>query len=465
MTAGTRALYAPSRSGALILSCGLALVLPLLLGFYWFVYALDVDLAIRILRPAVLGAALLLALIWTGPALTEAELSLGRILAVMCAVLLIPSLAATSVSRALEDWIKLAVLCMVALLVCRALRDPSTARAFGHSLIMASILGAVLTVYVYIRLMGFRLPTYESARVFKSVALMHANVPLNAVAFSCVFSYICGMCLVPANLALWWLGAAVFAVSSVLTGSRAPIGILAASILALVIANGVVSRNSFKRFLAWVAIFSITAAAIWGTQNITFKAMSTATEGRWDFWSVAWQKFTERPLVGYGFDSWRDDLVSRLPGEYRLTSYDAINLAGGYHNEYLTLLAEQGLVGLFPVMALFLFLLRSSWKLAFRRTATWKNGQWALFGCLFLLLRAGVEAPGLFGYGQEPADYLAFIFLAIVVSRFSAEEDFWKWAESQNRQTYSAALAAAFARTGTSYGNDLRHSSAQRSLA
>lgn len=457
--------FAPRKSGAIILSCGLALLVPLFLGFYWFIYAVDVDLAIRLLRPAVLAASLLLALIWTGPALTEAELSLGRILAVMCTVLLVPSLAATSPFRALEDWVKMAFLCVVSLLLCRALRDASTARAFGHALILASVLGVVLTVYVYIRLMGFRLPTYESARILKSVALIRANMPLNAVAYSCVFSYVCGMCLVRGNLGLWWLGAVVFAVSSVLTGSRAPIGILAASIVALAIANGVVSKNSFKRFLAWVAIFSIMAAVIWGTQNITFKQMSTATEGRWDFWSVAWQKFTERPLVGYGFDSWRDDLVSRLPGEYRLTSYDAINLAGGYHNEYLTLLAEQGLVGLFPVIALFLFLLRSSWKLAFRRTATWKNGQWALFGCLFLLLRATVEAPGLFGYGQEPADYLAFIFLAIVVSRFSAEEDFWKWAELRNRQAYSAAPATAFASTGTSYGNDLRHSSAQRSLA
>jgi O-antigen ligase len=134
--------------------------------------------------------------------------------------------------------------------------------------------------------------------------------------------------------------------------------------------------------------------------------------------------------MGYGFDSWRDDLVSRLPGEYRLTSYDAINLAGGYHNEYLTLLAEQGLVGLFPVMAVFIFLLRCSWKLAFRPSATWRNGQWALFGCIFLLLRASVEAPGLFGYSQEPADYLAFIFLAIVASRFSVEEDYVKSAQA-----------------------------------
>lgn len=428
-----------------MLSCGLAMIVPLLLGLYWFAYAVNTDLAIRLLRPVVLGAAFLLALIWTAPALTQAELSLAKIIGAMCVILLIPSLAATSPTRALEDWIKMAILCVVALLFSRGLRDDATARAFGRALIISSILGAFLTIYIYISLVGFTLPTYQSARVLKSVALMRAHVPLNAVAFSCVFAYVCGMCLVPASRVLWWLGLVVFTVSSVLTGSRAPVAIMVGAAFALLIANGLVSRRPFKSFLAWLTIFGIIALIVWGTQNITFGQMSKVTEGRWDFWSVAWQKFTERPVVGYGFDSWRDDLVSRLPGEYRLTAYDAINLAGGYHNEYLTLLAEQGLVGLIPVLALFGFLLRSSWKLAFQRTMTWKNGQWALFGCLFLLLRAGVEAPGLWGYGQEPADYLAFIFLAIVISRLSAEEDFWKWAHAENRRAYVSEQAAAVA--------------------
>lgn len=436
--------YTPARSGAQILSCGLGLIVPLLLGVYWFIYAADVDLAIRILRPAVLGAALLVALVWTKPVLTQAELKLGRIMAAMCVILLVPTLAATNPTRALADWLKMVILCFVAVLLCRALRDEATARAFGNALIIASILGVALTVYVYIKLLGFVIPTYESTRILKSTALLHSNVPLNAVAFSCVFAYICGMCLVPGSRALWWLGLIVFTISSVLTGSRAPLGILAVSVLALLLANGIVSRSYVKNFFTWLTIFGVIAAIIWATQIVTFREMSGWTEGRWDFWSVAWQKFTERPLLGYGFDSWRDDLVSRLPGEYRLTSYDAINLAGGYHNEYLTLLAEQGLVGFLPVMALFLFLLRSSWRLAFGRVATWRHGQWALFGCLFLLMRAGVEAPGLFGYGQEPADYLAFIFVAIVVSRFSIEEDFWKWTQSQPQvDSYSAAAAFA----------------------
>src|SRR5580698_5066483 len=97
--------YTPVRSGAEMLSCGLALIVPLLLGVYWFLYAEDTDLAIRVLRPAVFAAALLVALIWTKPALTQAELKLGRILVAMCVILLVPTLAATSPTRALADWL------------------------------------------------------------------------------------------------------------------------------------------------------------------------------------------------------------------------------------------------------------------------------------------------------------------------------------------------------------------------
>lgn len=425
------------RATATMLSCVLAFLIPLFLGFYWVVYAFDNDLASRVLRPAEIGAALLLALVWTRPALTWAELRLAGIMAVMCVILLAPSLAATGPSRALADWVKLAILCFISLLICRALRDHSTAEAFGRGLILASIMLAALTVYIYVKYMGFVLPTYESSRVLKSIAIK-VNAPLNAIAFSCVFAYICAMCIVPRTRFLTWvLGPSLFVISSALTGSRAPLGLLVVSSLALLLFNGLVSKKFEKRTMAWLAVAVLIVGIAWAAKNLTFKEMSSATEGRWDFWSVAWDKFTERPLMGYGFDSWRDDLVSRLPGEYRLTAFDAINLAGGYHSEYLTLLAEQGLVGFFPVMALFFFLWRCSWNLAFRSPPTWLNGQWAFFGCLFLMVRGCIEAPGLFGYGQEPADYLAFIFLAIAVSRFSVQEDYLKF-------TRAAAMQAQF---------------------
>jgi O-antigen ligase len=410
-------------NGAVWVSRSLAFLIPLILGIYWPLYAVNVDLAIVILRPAMIGTAFLLALLWTQAPLSWAEIRLAAVMSFMCAILLAPSLSATIVSRALTDWSKLIVMCLMGLLMCRALRDQGTARTFGHSLIVSSILGGGFILVTYVRLIGFVMPTYQSARVFKYYAQL-ANVPLNALAFGAVFSYICGMCLIRENRWLWLLGFILLLVSVVFGGSRAPVASMAACAFMLLVLNGVFSARLSSRVAAWIGIAAALAAIAIVSQHVTFKQMSDVTEGRWDIWSVAWQKFLERPLLGYGFESWRDDLVSRLPGEYDLTSAIAGTFAGAYHNEYLTMLAEQGVIGFLAVITFFSFLLRCSWKLAFRASYTWRHGQWALLGCLFLMLRAGVEIPGLFGYGQEPVDYLAFLFVAIVLSRFSVEEDY-----------------------------------------
>jgi O-antigen ligase len=401
----------------------LAFVIPQILGVYWIIYAVSQDLAIAILRPGILAAALLLALFWAKRVLTWAELKFATILGLFCVMLLVPSLSATNPTRALENCIKLAILCLIALFMSRALRHESTARALGRSLILSSLLAGGLTVFTYFRFMGLTIPEYVSLRAFKGAVTL-AGIPLNAIAFTSVFSYICGMCLIRGNSALWLLGSVLIVVSSTLTGSRAPVVILLASALALLILNQLFSSSLVRRVLAYVGIAFMAQLMVVGWQSVSFKEMSGMTEGRWDLWSVAWQKFLERPALGYGFESWRDDLLSRIPDVPTNFTYTPDRFAGGYHNEYLTLLAEQGLIGFCPAMTLFGFLLLCSWKLANRRLATWKNGQWALFGCLFLLLRACIEAPGLFGYGQEPADYLAFLFVSIVCSRFSVEEDY-----------------------------------------
>jgi O-antigen ligase len=398
-----------------------AILLALIVGIYWPLYAYRSDLAILMLRPSVIVAAVLLAM-WNTRRLSRAETRLAGFLMLMCAVLLAPVLTATVPSRAAADWIKLAVLCLASILVSRALRDKGTATAFGYSLILASILAAILMLQSYVGVMGWSMPTYETSRALKGIEL-RANVPLNSIAFTCVFSYVCGMCLVRGGAITWLLGCCLFPLASVLTGSRAPLAIMIASGFLLLLLNGAVSGRPAVRLVTWLAIGGVVALSLVGVATLSFKDMSTATEGRWDLWSIAVQKAAERPWLGFGFDSWRDDLVTRLPGDYAMTSEVAAKFEGGYHNEYLTALAEQGVVGFLAVMALFVFVLRSSAALAFRHLYTWRNGQWALFGCLFLMLRAAVEAPGLFGYGQEPADYLAFFFVAIVVSRFSVEED------------------------------------------
>jgi O-antigen ligase len=389
---------------------------------YWIIYSRAPDAAIALLRPSVLGATILLAVLWSRKPATQAEVSLAKLLLLFCAVLIVPCLTSTQPARAFADWSKLTLLCILCLLWCRALRNEANARMFGYSLIFAACALAAITLATYVAYMGFVLPTYKSAREFKGIT--EKTISFNAVAFAAVLSYLSGMCLLGKNKFLLALGAGLFVVSTVFTGSRAPAAIVLLGALITFATRMVRSPKLSTRFLAWLAIGAFVAMALGALIMLPSRQISSMTEGRWDLWSVARQKILERPLLGYGFESWRDDLVSRLPGEYALTMGIAKNIAGGYHNEYLTMLAEQGLFGALAVLYFFWFLLKSCWQLAYRRSNTWKHGSWALFACLVLMLRAGVEMPGLFGYSQEPVDYLAYLFAAIVFSRFSVEEDY-----------------------------------------
>jgi len=277
-------------------------------------------------------------------------------------------------------------------------------------------------LYTYVRSLGFTIPTYKVAREFKGIEEM-AGIPLNSVAFTAVLSYVAGLCLIRTNWLLILIGIPLFLTCSIFTGSRAPLVILGVSVFALLCINGFRSKS----LLIWVLTAVLALTTLLSGLAIVIiasdKDLTAATEGRWHLWSVGLHKFTERPLFGYGYESWRDDLVSRLPGEYDLTFALAKNLGGGYHNEYVSVLAEEGLIGVAAAGSIVWLLLRSSWLLAFRDWGAVHTKQWPLFACLFMLLRANFEVPGLFGYGQDPVDYLAYVLVAIVLSRFSVEED------------------------------------------
>jgi len=182
------------------------------------------------------------------------------------------------------------------------------------------------------------------------------------------------------------------------------------------------SNSVWRRVLAAVILAVGIIAIAFVIGFVPSRVLSAATEGRWDLWRAGISKFTERPLLGWGYLSWKDDLVSRLPGEYQLTNYLAKNIIGGYHNQFVAALAEHGLLGLAALLTMYTFAVRCAWKLAYGRTIVWAYGKVALFGILFVLVRANVELDGFFGFSQDPADYATYVLLAILISRLSIEE-------------------------------------------
>ena len=396
--------------------------IPLSLSLYWVASWLVPGSEGLLLRASVLACSLLLAFIWRRAPISQAELNLVRVLGVAALVLLIPTLTATQPSRAFSGWLKTLVLFTVCCLVARGLRHSPTAHVFGLALLAGGVILIAFILYTYARHLGFEIPTYKMARQFKGIEEVE-GVPLNSIAFAAVLSYVAGLCLIRTNWLLTLIGIPLFVTSSIFTGSRAPLVILAASVFVLLCINGLRSKSLLLRAATALLVSGTVLGGVAIIMLTPDRDLTGVTEGRWHLWSVGLHKFVERPLFGYGYESWRDDLVSRLPGEYDLTFDLAKSLGGGYHNEYISVLAEEGLIGAFGAGLIVWLLLRSSWLLAFRQWGAVPTKQWPLFACIFMLLRANFEVPGLFGYGQDPVDYLAYVLVAIIISRFSVEED------------------------------------------
>jgi O-antigen ligase len=412
----------PDKVSIRAISQSAAFIIPLLLGFYWAPIGIAFEVKAMVLRCAMAGLVMLLFLLWFRRPLTRAETTFATLFSVLAVLLIVPCLTATDPARAFKGAMKLILLFAMGLAMARALRHGRTARAFGYAMLLGSAVTALLILGVYVQHMGLTLPGYEAVRKLKGLA-MKEGIALNPMGFTAFFMYIVGLCIVSPRALIWCFGIAVFAVSSCLTGSRAPVAIMLLSGLLAAILHLLRSRSLALHASGWAAVLLLSAALVGSLVWLDAKKMSAITEGRSDLWPVAWSKFVERPFSGYGYESWRDDLLSRFSGGRMLTLAMKKNPEGGYHNQYITLLAEQGLIVFVPVMAILWTLLKCCTWLASRTWISAINRHMIMLGCLFMLLRAGVEVPGLFGYANDPADYLAYCFLAVVVSRLSQHED------------------------------------------
>ena len=396
-----------------------AFLIPLLLALHWPLIAArqHVGMMLAVLRIGLLGSALFLVLLWLGTGLTRAELKWALVLGSFLMLYLAAALCGTDVLRGIQDWMRIATAMFVGFGITRALRHPPTAKAFGTSLILGSLISCALILAVYWHYMGLSAPTYESLRIFKESVLRGSGVALNPLAGATLLFCLLGMCFLRSTWRLRIIVSFVALVVATLTGSRAPLGLLFLGGVILLAINAARSKAMVFRVMAWVGVFLavlVVSAVLW---QATPFAISSVTEGRYDVWTVGWAKFAERPLIGYGPDSWRDDLFTRLPGYYKETSALLKLKAGGYHSEYVTLLAEGGLLCFVPALLLLTLLLRDCLRITFQSPQESNGRQIVTFTGLFLCLRALIEIPGLFGYGQDVTDYLAYMFVAVVASK------------------------------------------------
>lgn len=398
-----------------------AAVLPIVLALYWIVYPYAPDALGPVLRPVLFVLVVPMFLCMLKEPLTHAEVTMTKVFGLLWLIYLLTSTLAEDPIFAFAGLVKLFAIHLLALMVARALRYEPAARIMGASMFISSIIVSLFIIFIYVKTMGATIPTYAAVRGFKGIAEKHGYA-LNQTPATGILAFLIGACLYPMKRWMWSIGIFGMVVGSFLTGSRAALAVPFLAAVLLWVALAIKSGSAVRKWSA-ILVFTVGALALIVGLSVTpSRILTSMSEGRWDLWRAAFSKFEERPLLGWGYGSWKDDLISRLPGEYTMT-YDLVkDIKGGYHNQAIQILAEHGIVGFVGFLVLFGFGFFAAWKLAFRRTLKWKYGAVALYVMMFLLVRANVELDGLFGFAQDPVDFITYVFFGVMVSWLSQEE-------------------------------------------
>ena len=111
----------------------------------------------------------------------------------------------------------------------------------------------------------------------------------------------------------------------------------------------------------------------------------TATGIRMHLWRRTLEIIGDAPVFGHGFDQWRPAYRSTMQAHGDSEAF----VAGHPHQEFLLILAEQGVVGLMVYLALLAALVRHVWKLA----QPWRD----LYGCVIAIYLVAGMANCLWG--------------------------------------------------------------------
>lgn len=398
-----------------------AAALPIVLALYWIVYPFAPDALGPVLRPVLFLVVAPMFFCTLKEPLTHAEVNATKVFGLMWLIYLLTGTLAEDSVFAYEGLIKLFAIHLLALMIGRALRYEPAARAMGKSMFVASVIVSVFIIFIYVKTMGATIPTYAAVRGFKGIAEKHGYA-LNQTPATGILAFLLGACLYPMKRWMWGIGIFGMVVGSFLTGSRAALAVPFLAVILLWIAVSIKKGSVIRKWSAILILTVGTLSVVGVLVMVPSRILTSVSEGRWDLWTAAMNKFLERPLLGWGYGSWTADLISRLPGEYRLTNDLVKDIKGGYHNEFIQILAEHGIVGFIGLLTLFGFGFSAAWKLAFSRTLKWKFSTVALLAMLFLLVRANVELDGLVGFAQDPVDFITYTFYGILISWLSLEE-------------------------------------------
>jgi O-antigen ligase len=260
---------------------------------------------------------------------------------------------------------------------------------------------------------------------FKLFAFQEFAVATNPLAYAVVLSAgIATPVWARSVLSRWAFGAA-FLGAVVLAGSRTTIMAALAAATLIRVARLQRRLRMPARVALWALCGGVFAAASWLTSDAAFLdpyEASRVTTGRLDLWIAGFRNFAAHPLFGAGAGAWRFELAGALP-DYTRYGRDLLVesvTAGGYHNAYLTLLADRGVLCAVPAGLVLRCLGQASRRATEQRmtTAAPTASRWFTpkFALLFMVLRGFGEHSGLFGSADGAADFWSFGTAAVIIA-------------------------------------------------
>ncbi|MFN4282709.1 MAG: O-antigen ligase family protein [Alphaproteobacteria bacterium] len=324
---------------------------------------------------------------------------------------------------------------LLAISLVMLLRDPQARMASlgGLLAILLAAGGAAAWVYLtFVPVYGF---SYEGVRMIKGVALLDHGIGLNSLSYLAVIALFGWRIAYRPHPVADMLLLALGFLCIFLLGSRAT---LAALLIAwasvrflrfmwsaspLVGAFGIALLTS----LAGLCVFILADYAVEIREIFGADLLREISVGRTDMWGAGLEMWLQRPLFGWGPESWRDLMLEFLPGtgDRFLTLIGNLE-SGSFHNGFVTMAAERGTLGLLSAIAIQIYLFRCAVQLYRGRDVLDERDRMmatlAPTLVLFMFLRSLAESSGLFGTANGEVDYMTYFVSSYFVALYAEIE-------------------------------------------
>lgn len=306
---------------------------------------------------------------------------------------------------------------------------------FRLMLLYPAVLGSIVIIVGFIAIMG--VPTYDSLSElsrFKYEMDGQYGVNPNPLSFAILLLGILSWRGRFFAQAIWYrlclilIGLAVF-----LSGARTTVVVLIIGLgLYRVFCRG---WGFGKLLLLFTSLVFLSVVFYWGFKEYEIEAilylLSDLTTGRSELWAAAISKFHVRPILGWGAGTWDIDLPNYLAlYSSDMARFDELS-SGAFHNAYLTLLAEKGLVGFFIGVWILGFLVHLSFKVCPTSSSAKlvKSNVYFIYPLFFLIvmIRGLSESGGVFGYANGLIDFVVYSGVCLLIA-FADNSN--KWASS-----------------------------------